>query len=689
MRHLLLLAILLAAPVARAEPERPPELAALVPAETLLLVECNDVDGRGRLGEGTALGKLFAEPEVKRFLDRLREQLKVASTRNAREPLAMVGLTPEDFDGIAIRRAGFALVGLSMETRQADMVLWLETRAGGEKVARILKALRQAAEAFAGATFTETEVRGRKVVSTQVESHEICVAVEGDRFILTTRAGRMEEILQALDEGHRAPLSASPRVARLRERMGAAKSAVFAYADAPALGRFALDALRFRAQGEADQVQHVVHALGLDAVEAIGFADIPEGAGFRTEAAFLLKERRGLFALASTTPPSQRFAAMTPPDALVYACETCDLVTLWDGIVGLAGAVEPSLRAKLEQAARMGGSLLELDLRKDLLGALGTEWAGYIAWPPGGGLLPDIVLFASVRDRAQLEKTLDAVAAKVREFRRRGSTVTSGKTEFRGKEIRFLEITDKRGDPQPFAPAWAFGEDFVVFGICPQTVKHALMEKEHHVGMSGGAPGGAGPSRGLSGRTDFVQLLGAAPKDTVSTTYVDLGRVVTWFYAASVPALQVAQASINRQLQPLGMRINFEDLPPAEVIARHLSGMLCYTAVEDDCIRAGYVSQIGAPLVVAPVAALAALGLMVSGAAQNERARMMAEQAEARAAEMQAATRAAEAEKQRAKAAALEQEVARVRNENAMLRKRLDELEAQVAELLRETEEQK
>ncbi len=670
MRRLVVIAFLLAAPVARAAPEASPELSALVPAETLFLVEGNDLDGKGRFGEDTAIGRLLAEPDVRRFLAKLEESLRTAYAGNARGPLAMFGLAPEDFDGIRFRRAGLAVVDVSLDTRQVDAVLYLETREGKEKVARILRGLRQAAETFLAAQFTEEVVRGRTVVSTAVQGHEISVVAQEDRFVITTRRARMDHVLQAMDEGHPAPLKAAPRMARLRERMGAARNAILLYADAPALGRLALAALRYGPGGDPGEVERIVKALGLDAVEAIGFSDIPHGDGFRTEAALLLKERRGLFALAPKGAPSHRFAAMTPPDALAYGGETCDLAAVWDGILAIAGGIDAQTRADLERHAREGGAVLGLDLRKDLLEALGTEWAGYVAWPPGGGLLPDVVLFATVRDRERLVKTLDALADKAREFRKRGSTVTSSRTEFRGTEIRFLEITDRRGDPRPYAPAWAFGADFVVFGLCPQTVKHALMEKE----AAADAPGLG--TRGLLGSAGFQQLLAAAPRTAVSATYIDLGRVVTWLYASGVPFLQVAQGAIHRQLQMVGIRLNFEDLPTADVLARHLKGMLLYTAVEDDCLRMGYVSQVGAPLAVAPLAFLAGIGVILLPRSQAATMRLEAERAREQARAMEQAQQAA----------AREEENARLRAENETLRSRLGELERKLAELLRDTE---
>ncbi len=689
MRRLLLLASVLAAPAARAAPEASPELAALVPEETLFLVECNDLDGAGRFGPATAIGKLLAEPEVQQFAKKLAESLQKAFAGNARGPLGMFGLAPEDFDGISFRRAGFAVVDASLEREQVDAVLYLETRSGGEKVAKIFKALRQAGEVFAGIPFAEAEVRGRKVVSTAVVGHEFCLAAQGDRFVLTTRAARMEDVLKSIDEGRATSLRTAPRAARIRERMGATRNALFGYVDAPAVVRFVFDAIASEESPEdVTKAKSICAALGLDAIEAVGFADVPEGVGYRTEGALLLKERRGIFSLASATPPSHRFAKMTPGDALFYGGETGDLAALWEGVLALVGAVDADTRRDLEQGEQQAGLMLGLDIRKDLLAALGTEWAGYVAWPAAGGLVPDLVLFASVRDRERLSRALDTLAAKADEMvRGDGASVTACKTEFRGREIRFLEVVDRHGQPRPYAPAWAFGEDFVVFGLWPQAVKHGLMEK---VG-TGVDPQGFSVDRSLGAQADFQRLLAAAPRTAVSATYVDLGRVVTWFYATAVPFLQVAQGALNRpnpnvgafegatalRVALSGIRLNFEDLPPAEVIARHLSGVLTYTAVEGDCIRIGFVSEIGAPLVAVPVGFLAGLAVVLIPKSQAARERMIAAHAQREA-------QAAEAV-QRAMAGAAE--IEKVRAENAMLRERLAKLEEQVAELLRAAEE--
>jgi hypothetical protein len=65
--------------------------------------------------------------------------------------------------------------------------------------------------------------------------------------------------------------------------------------------------------------------------------------------------------------------------------------------------------------------------------------------------------------------------------------------------------------------------------------------------------------------------------------------------------MQAMQGAINQQIARFGVRLNLQDLPPAEVITRHMTGTMLYTAVEDGFCRTGYVSPFGAPLVAAAV----------------------------------------------------------------------------------------
>ncbi|MHC4819518.1 MAG: bZIP transcription factor, partial [Planctomycetota bacterium] len=220
-----------------------------------------------------------------------------------------------------------------------------------------------------------------------------------------------------------------------------------------------------------------------------------------------------------------------------------------------------------------------------------------------------------------------------------GVVVRADEAHFRGVRIRFLELSQKNGDPIPVAPAWAFADDFLVLALVPQTIKHALLEK-----------------RSLRGSDEFHTLLRRIPQSSFSHTYVDMKGVTAWIYNTAVPVLQVLQGAINGHLA------RFSEL------TRHLGGAMFYSAVEDDCLRFGYVSDFGATLLVAPFMMLGTLGTL---AAKGKHEAVVHE-----------VRRAERTEKRRA-------QVERLQAENALLRKRLDAIEREIAEIKRLVEEKR
>jgi hypothetical protein len=305
------------------------------------------------------------------------------------------------------------------------------------------------------------------------------------------------------------------------------------------------------------------------------------------------------------------------------------------------------------EGERQASVALDVDLRRDVAGALGTEWASYLGAPPGGGLVPDFAVFVAVKDRPRLEAALDRAVARLKGIAaEEGVRLEVADTHFRGTRIRFVELSERDGDPIPVAPSWAFGDDFLLMALCPQTVKHALMEKP-----------------ALPANEEYRDLLRRIPEGASSITYMDAAGLVTWLYNTAAPLLQVFQGTIHAHAEPFGVKLRLQDLPTADVLRRHLGGWMSYTVVGDDVVRIGYVSDFGASGVVvaaAPVLAGLAVVLIPRGMKEVERARAV--QAEAAHAEREVMER---------------HEAERLRAENAMLQEQLAEIERQLEELRR------
>ncbi|MCZ6787963.1 MAG: hypothetical protein O7E54_12455, partial [Planctomycetota bacterium] len=600
MRRIVVLLLLIPTLSPAQERAAPPvDLASLLPADTLFLFEYDDLGGKEAWLRNTTLGRILAEPDMQAFLKPMGESIKKALEKIAQQfnPLAAIGLKAEDFKGIAIRRFGLALVNASFAaaTPDIDAVLRIEFRKGGANAMKIAGKLKLAAEQHMEVAFEKQELLGKTVWRASARGHEIFAHVDETQILLTSKLPRMKQVLSGT---LKTSLAKSERFTTLIKRMGATRRGTLLFANVPSLYDRMLNLVRtHEGPDDAAETEEICKAIGLDAVQACAMADIPAGTGFRTEFAVTMSARRGMFTTIGTERVKHLFTQHVPESAMIYGAEANDLEAYFRNLQRMMMRFEPQGSKEIEDGWKELDALLGVDLRKDLLAALGTQWATYISAPPAGGLIPDFCVFVNIRDRATLEASLDKMVKRIAGLAKEGGlTVVPRETFYRTGRIRFLELSHK-GKPVPVAPAWAFGDGYLIVAPFPQSIKGAWADK---------------PS--IEKKEDFRALLRQIPDSSVSCTYVDTKRLFGWLYNTGVPLLQGFQGAANVRLEPTGIRLNFEDLPPAEVIQKHLRGLMFYTAVEDDCVRMGYVSDFGAPLVLVPLAAGFALGLAMISA---------------------------------------------------------------------------
>ncbi|MFQ5844091.1 MAG: hypothetical protein ACE5JG_03805, partial [Planctomycetota bacterium] len=464
---------------AQEPPERPQNLASLLPEGTLLVVETDDLGGWAVKARESALGRICSDPEMQAFLRPLHESVgkAIQSLTALANPFAAVGLSWNDFGGIDVRRFGFAVVDLSTQwSPLPDLVLTLQLRQGADKAKKILANLQNAGAQF-GLAVEAIEIRGRPVSHLQHEGLDLFTSAAGDRVILTTRKTRMEQLYAALDDGNAESLAASPRFRTILRHMEVDRRGLLVYADLErGIEQIVSLLTRGRPPSQAEAARFLAVS-GFDQLEALAVADAPLGTGYRSEIAVTFRKKKGLLDLYDTGAADHRFARHAPRNALLYGGEKLDLGRLWDRLAAFAVAVEPRAKEERDRVLAEAKETLGTDLRRDLLGSLGDQWGGYVAAPPGGGLIPDVVVFCSLRDRARAERSVDALVAGLSGLARRERVAVQRRVaEFRGNKIHTLELTHRR-DPVPIAPSWAFADDFVVVGLVPQSVKHALMEK--------------------------------------------------------------------------------------------------------------------------------------------------------------------------------------------------------------------
>jgi hypothetical protein len=616
------LVVLSLAAAAAAAPERR-ALSELVPAETLVCFETDDLGGVAAWSRETALGRIWSEPEVQAFAGPLLARAREALGRIAGErgPFRFAGLSLDDFSGIAVRRAGIAVVDAGVEEGpRLDLVAALEFREGVDRARAVVAKLREAATNV-GLWVVETEVMGRRMWSMPTPLFDLHFGFLDDRFLLATSRARMEATLAAAGGGPGPSLASAPRFARAIAASAAERFAFRLYADVPRVYARVVRAMSLTQAAEhAENVDAKWRALGMDAVESFLAAEMPQGTGFRTEIAFTMTERRGYWGLYQKARPSHRLARHAPRHALAYGAESGDVAVLFDKLLEVTASLDEEVGAEARAGVAAANEFLGIDLRDHVAAALGTEFAWYLGAPPGGGLVPDLVFCAAVRDRETLERALLAAFERARAHAaEEGVQLTLREGTFRGVTIRTAEIA-RRGEVVPIAPSWAFSEDALLVALIPQSLKHALLEK---------------PS--LDGNPAFQEALRALPAGAASATYLDLPALATWVYNTLVPFAQALQGGANAELRRFGVTLDFHGLPLAETIARHLAPLVTYTVVEERAVRMGMVSSFGAATLLVPAASFAIPGaLLFARRAMEERETAELRELEARIRQLEA-----------------------------------------------------
>ncbi|MEE8103945.1 MAG: DUF3352 domain-containing protein [Planctomycetota bacterium] len=597
----LLLLVCIGLAPAQDAPASAADLASLVPEGTLLFAEFDDLGGVSDWMKNTSLGRICSEPDVQAFLKPFVDQIHSALDKipaNA-NPLAAAGLSWRDFQGIEIRRAGMAIVdvqipqgGMNAGPPKVDLVLSLGFRTGGNKAMEITEKLHAAIQKRTGVAFVATNVSGKTVYRAEQKGIEVFAYLDAQRFLITMSRSRMEQTLDGLAGKSAGPsLAASARFQKVIRQMGAERRGLLVYLDAPRVMALAKPHL-------PPEGLEAIRAMKIDALEAIAMADIPTGSRMRTEFAISVREPGGVWDLWKTYPIRHRFLKFAPEDALLYGGESVDLTEYFANFQKMMPA-EVQEEMHLQELWRVLDEIAGVDVQADVLGSIGREWGWYVSAPPGGGLIPDVLLFCEVKERARLETALNTMMQRVTRWAEKNEAhARVRETIYRTARIRYLELfTD--WEPVGVAPAWSFGTDYLVMSLYPHSIKNAWVKK---------------PSLGEN--EAFRSLMRHVPKGAGSVSYVDLRRLFGWAYNTLVPLAQAMQGFVNKEAAKVGLRLNLEDLPPAEPILKHLGGAVFYSVSNDDGVRFGYVSDFGASLVAAPVMAIGMLTVLMLPRAQ-------------------------------------------------------------------------
>jgi hypothetical protein len=289
-------------------------------------------------------------------------------------------------------------------------------------------------------------------------------------------------------------------------------------------------------------LKKVTAVSGLDAVASVDKLSIET-----TEAP------RGVLALLPNKPLTAADLKGIPNNPASATVIRFDLEELVEGILKIADQVDQMPRQQFDALSIQGEQILGFSIKDDLLKAFGDTWCCYVSsTESGGGLVPGLVLTASIRDQKKMTKVHDSIIGLAKNLLVQmgpQAPVTIQDFTMKGTKGHKLTFTNL---PVPVSPSWVVGKDQFVFGVTPQLVTVHL--------------GAANAAKSLADNDDVKTALKRDPQ-AVIISYRDPKPEIQGLYTM----VNMFSPILTGQLQQQGIEFNLPPLPPFSDLEPHLA----------------------------------------------------------------------------------------------------------------------
>lgn len=282
----------------------------------------------------------------------------------------------------------------------------------------------------------------------------------------------------------------------------------------------------------------------------------------------------------SYEPCAYKTLSMTGAQTYFYFAQSFDLPKQWDYMLALYKETNPDVATLMQQApdwAKGQG----LDFNKNLLQALGSEYAMLMDWP-SGALFPDVAFVCEVARPDDLKPTIAVLMQNLTPLLEQSGTIEDAKAG--NYDLKVLRIKQAAMiSPTLIVSGDRFGLSLTQAGATAMLTRAAdatLAKQEAFKSVGGGNNAG-----------------------TISMAYFNFGGFVNQTYQTAKP-----YAGMAAMLSPeMGKLLGSGKLPDTLSFTGDLGSWLMLTRVDDESARVSSVSNIGnAPLVVAGFAGLTA-----------------------------------------------------------------------------------
>jgi hypothetical protein len=427
-------------------------------------------------------------------------------------------------------------------------------------------ALRLAA-GLARAQVKEAKLEGRQVASLDLNGAFLAWWTEGSSAVVVLGTDRPEAAVKAMASRTDGGLVHNPLFTRVKS-FDRFASTTRAYLDVDSLVRLAA--------GRGAGMRKVLDDLGLERLKNLAYWSGFEGRAGRS--LFELEApgpRKGVLALVKGDAFTLADVPPLPPDVVSWSVTNLDLGALYDTsvetVADLVRLLLPDNVAQLEEIGKAVRGALGIDVRKDLIGALGGRVAAYSS-PGDGPLALGQTLLVRVKDadrlHAALAQAIKGVAGAV------GVEVRVKKNVYRGVDMRHVQV---RQTGFIFVPTYAVVDGWLVVSPFPQPV-------EAFIARARGELPAWKPSPVVQ------ELLRQLPERFVSISYSDPAPTVKQVLSIA-PLVGGIVANLN---QELGFDVG--SLPNTQEVTRHLFPNLAVTTDDGTTLRHESRTSLALPL---------------------------------------------------------------------------------------------
>ncbi|MCZ6786605.1 MAG: DUF3352 domain-containing protein [Planctomycetota bacterium] len=514
----------------------------LLPDSTLFYMSIEDVARTKERYKASSLSALWNDPAIQAFLE-----VPSKSWAKMIESSKKHGVTLDDMADVLNGKFVFAIVAGD----DAPMIFLADVKGNEGKLREILRLNRENAEENQHRV-EEEDFRGISLtrISKTVgdEEQEVLSYFHDDGLLaVADRAEDLRALIARRGEAE-GTLASKEHYREVRRRLGG-RGDVFLFLDMQQVKKTLIERKTFDAKDIA-----IYDALGLGPVQSVAMSMALAEDGLRMQMQVShTGKKEGFLKLFAAENRRREAPRWVPEDAVEVGVFAFNLAELWDEIVKVADKVSPGAGVMMAGALEMTKGATGVDIKTDLLGALGDEISYYIKLPDpaeagamfpmgaaGNVPIPRMVFSFQVKDMPRFEGALNKLLAAGGEVEER---------EYLGVKMRVFQLG------LPIVPAFALLPGEFIFALQVDDLKEVISRHGKDV-------------KGLVDSDMYERVLAGLPAERAWMSFTDVAKSLS----GSMFWLGLASGMGNAKL------------PTEDVLKKYLDGSASVMVNEDNAI---------------------------------------------------------------------------------------------------------